>query len=102
MPAVPWLVRVTSLSEAVSYLLLLGVAMPLKYYYGMPMAVMVVGMIHGVLFMLLVWNLLRARFEHQWPAERIWLLGIASLVPLWPFFLDRRVRVWVAESSPAR
>ena len=61
------LLRWTSLIEAVSYVVLLGIAMPLKYAAGMPLAVSVCGMIHGVLFMLLVWFLLRARFEKSWP-----------------------------------
>lgn len=92
------MLRWTALTEAVSYLLLLGVAMPLKYAAGMPMWVTVVGMIHGLLFMLLVWLLLRARFEKRWPTARLWLVFAASLVPIWPFFLDRRVRLWLAES----
>lgn len=93
------LVRVTSLTEAVSYLLLLGVAMPLKYLAGQPFAVWVVGMIHGTLFLLLIWFLIRAHFEKGWPRPRLWLLFAASLVPLWPFFLDRRVRRWVREGG---
>ena len=36
--------------EGISYLLLLGVAMPMKYYFEMPMAVKITGMAHGVLF----------------------------------------------------
>ena len=93
------LVRLTSLTEAVSYLLLLGVAMPLKYVWHMPLAVTVAGMVHGVLFLLLIWFLMRARFEKGWPKDRLWLVFAASLVPLWPFFLDRRVRGWAAETS---
>ena len=65
------LIRLTSLTEAVSYVLLLGIAMPLKYAWQMPMAVRVMGMIHGVLFLLLIWFLLRARFEHGCPKQRL-------------------------------
>ena len=50
---IPWL-RYTALAEGVSYLLLLGVAMPLKYLADMPMAVKIVGWAHGLLFMLLL------------------------------------------------
>ena len=95
------LLRRTSLVEAVSYLLLLGIAMPLKYFWGWPYAVKVLGMAHGVLFLLLIWFLLRARFERRWPVERLWLVFLASLVPLWPFFLDRRIRGWMAQELPA-
>lgn len=94
-------IRMTSLTEAVSYLLLVGVAMPLKYVWGIALAVQIVGMIHGVLFMILIWLLIRAGFESPWPKSRLWLLAMASLVPLVPFFLDRRVRSWIAETHEA-
>jgi integral membrane protein len=90
--------RVVAIVEATSWLVLLGVAMPLKYCYGEPMPVRICGMIHGLLFLSLLWLLLRARFEAEWPKPRLWLLFAASLVPLWPFFLDHRVRQWIAET----
>jgi integral membrane protein len=94
------LLRVTSLVEAVSYLVLLGIAMPLKWGFGMPMAVRVGGMIHGVLFLALLWLLMRARIEKGWPKRRIGLVVLASIVPLWPFFLDRDMRQWIVEPAP--
>ena len=42
--------RAVGMVEAVSFLLLLGVAMPLKYFAGMPLAVKIAGWIHGLLF----------------------------------------------------
>jgi integral membrane protein len=88
--------RWIALIEAVSYVLLLGVAMPLKYWAGDPRAVKVLGMGHGVLFLLLVWLLARAVFEARWPVGRALLVFVASLVPIWPFVLDRRMREWTA------
>ena len=44
--------RLTGIVEGTSYLLLLGVAMPLKYIWHMPIYVKVVGMTHGILFIL--------------------------------------------------
>jgi integral membrane protein len=44
--------RFVGFVEGVSYLVLLFIAMPLKYWAGMPLAVRVVGMLHGVLFIL--------------------------------------------------
>lgn len=93
------MLRVVSLVEAVSYLLLLGIAMPLKYVWHWPWAVRVLGMVHGVLFLLLVWLLLRARIESGWPRRRLWLVFVASLVPLWPFALDRSLRKWLATND---
>lgn len=91
--------RLTSLVEAVSYLVLLGIAMPIKYGLGNAVPVKVFGMLHGVLFLLLVWLLMRARFEAGWPRRRLWTVFAASLVPFWPFFLDRHLRVWVAAGT---
>ncbi len=89
-------VRWMSLLDAVSYVLLVGVAMPLKYVGDMPMAVSVAGMIHGLVWMVLMWLLMRTRFESSWPPSRVWGLGVAALLPLVPFFLDRRVQRWIA------
>lgn len=95
----PWLRR-TSIVEAISYLVLLLIAMPLKYGWDLPMAVRVSGMVHGVLFLLLVWLLVKAHFDRGWPRQRLVLLFTASLVPLWPFFLDRQVHAWIAATPP--
>src|SRR6185369_1627690 len=46
--------RLMDTVEGVSTLVLFGVAMPLKYFAGMPMAVRLAGMVHGVLFIALV------------------------------------------------
>lgn len=98
----PWLRRVT-LVEAVSYVLLLG-AMYVKWILQEPVGVLlvrIVGMAHGVLFLLMVWLLLRARFERRWPDGRLLLIFVASLVPIVPFFVDRRFPGWIA-GTPAR
>jgi integral membrane protein len=92
--------RWVALIEAVSYVLLVGVAMPLKYLADDPRAVKVLGMGHGVLFLLLVWLLARAVFEARWPVGRVLLLFVASLVPIWPFLLDGRVKAWIAATPP--
>ncbi|MCK5940843.1 MAG: DUF3817 domain-containing protein [Planctomycetes bacterium] len=93
----PLLIRLRwmSLLDAVTYVLLVGVAMPLKYAADLPMAVSVVGMVHGLVWMGFMWLLIRARFETDWPTSRLWLLGIAALLPVVPFFLDRHVRAWI-------
>lgn len=88
-----------SLIEAVSYLLLVFVAMPLKYMLGFGLAVSVVGMIHGVLFVVLLGQLVLAGFLTSWPKSRLWLLALASVVPFMPFFLDRKMRAWMAGSQ---
>ncbi len=88
--------RRVALAEAVSYLLLLGVAMPLKYLAGMPRAVTVVGLVHGVLFVAFAWALFAVWRQGRWPLQRLLAVFVASLLPVVPFVMDRRMRSWRA------
>lgn len=93
------LLRRVALAEAVSYLLLLGVAMPLKYAFGLPQAVMVVGWIHGALFVVFGVALLLAWFGARWPFLRVAGVFVASLIPLVPFFIDRKMAAYEEEAG---
>jgi integral membrane protein len=83
--------RVIGFWEGVSFLVLLGIAMPLKYVWGEPGAVRVVGMAHGVLFMLYVWAAIQAALEHDWSWKRTGLVLLASLLPAGPFVVDAKL-----------
>jgi integral membrane protein len=83
--------RVIGFWEGVSFLVLLGIAMPLKYVYGEPGAVRIVGMAHGVLFMLYVWAAIQAALEHGWTWRRTGLILLASLLPAGPFVVDAKL-----------
>jgi integral membrane protein len=83
--------RVIGWWEGVSFLLLLGVAMPLKYFAGMPQAVRIVGLAHGVLFMLYVAAALHAAWTHRWPWRRTGLVLLASVLPAGPFLVDAKI-----------
>ena len=78
--------------EGVSFLLLLGVAMPLKYLADMPMAVKVVGWAHGLLFIIFCLALWRAKQSARWPLSSAALVFIAALLPFGPFVIDGRLR----------
>lgn len=91
--------RFTALAEAISYLVLLGIAMPLKYVWHQPLAVKVVGMLHGVLFVIFCLTLALAMKAGRWSMLRAAGLFLASLVPLLPFWLDARIRTWEAEAE---
>ena len=91
------LLRRLTLLEGVSFLLLLGVAMPLKYFAGMPMAVKVFGWVHGLLFVSFCFALLRTMLITGWSFRRAATVFIASLLPFGPFVLDRRMREWEKE-----
>jgi integral membrane protein len=91
--------RVVALAEGVSFLVLLGVAMPLRKFAGMPAAVTWTGWVHGILFMIFGLALLRAMRAGAWPIGRAAVVFIAALVPFGPFVLDRRMREYEAELS---
>lgn len=91
------ILRKIALTEAVSFLVLLGIAMPLKYLAHLPMAVKIVGWIHGVLFVAFCVALFRAWIVARWPISRAAILFIAALLPFGPFVIDRRMRAWEAE-----
>jgi integral membrane protein len=93
---IPFL-RAVGKAEAVSFLLLLGVAMPLKYLAHWPLAVSVVGAIHGGLFVLFCGALLRTLLVARWPIIRAAVIFIASLLPFGPFVVDRRMAEYEEE-----
>jgi integral membrane protein len=86
------MLRVVGFLEGVSFLVLLLVAMPLKYMLAMPIAVRVAGSLHGFLFVLFVAALLRAAIVRKWPLRRSFAAFGASLVPGGTFILDRALK----------
>lgn len=82
-------VRGVAFVEGWSYLLLLFVAMPLKYWADLPLAVRIVGSLHGALFVALaVLTLIAMRASGRdlaWGAR----IGVASVIPFGTFFIDR-------------
>lgn len=91
--------RIVGLIEGVSFLVLLGVAMPLKYLAGIPQAVKIVGWAHGALFIVFGFALLRAWISARWSIGRVALVFIAALVPFGPFLIDRRMRAYEASEA---
>ncbi|HYC61179.1 MAG TPA: DUF3817 domain-containing protein [Thermoanaerobaculia bacterium] len=83
--------RALAIIEGVSTLVLFLIAMPLKYFAGMPMAVRIVGSLHGALFVALVVMLLLA--IRKVPISlKLAAAGIAAaVVPGGPFLLDRHL-----------
>ena len=91
------LLRRVAFAEGVSFLVLLGVAMPLKYLAGLPLAVLVVGWLHGVLFVVFCLALMRVWLVAKWPIPRCAAIFIAALLPFGPFVADRRMGKWEVE-----
>jgi len=84
--------RLAALSEGWSYLVLLFVAMPLKYAAGFPLLVRIVGSIHGLLFIVFVATLVRVVRERRWPFRRAARAFVCSLIPFGAFVFDRSLR----------
>ncbi|WP_031525598.1 DUF3817 domain-containing protein [Dyadobacter crusticola] len=82
--------RIVAFLEGISYLVLLGIAMPLKYFAGMPMAVRHVGTAHGVLFVLFVILLIQVAIERSWSFKKSFLSFLSSIVPFGTFYADAK------------
>lgn len=82
--------RLVGTLEAISYLLLLGVAMPLKYMADWPLGVEIVGALHGGLFLLFVGMVTLSAYQRKWPFRWVIEAFIASILPFGPFVWDRR------------
>lgn len=88
---IPFL-RAVSWAEGVSFLVLLFVAMPLKYGAGMPAAVRIAGLAHGALFIVLGAVLIYTVAVARWSLGRAAMVFVAALLPFGPFVVDRRMK----------
>lgn len=84
--------RTISLAEGASLLILLFIAMPIKYFMAIPEVVKVVGWMHGILFIVYVGMLIIVQLTQRW--SFIFFVGafLASLVPFGTFILDKHLR----------
>jgi integral membrane protein len=81
--------RLLSMVEGTSTLLLFGIAMPLKYFASMPMAVKIVGSLHGLLFVCLAIAFLLAIWRVP-ISKKLAAAGlVAAVLPFGPFLFDR-------------
>ncbi len=86
------ILRLVSILEGVSYLVLLLVAMPLKYLFHQETAVKITGALHGGLFIALAGITLIAMLVAKLPFKAGLLLGLASIVPAGTFLADRLLK----------
>ncbi len=77
--------------EAISLLLLLFVAMPLKYLAGMPEPVSVVGMAHGLLFVTYAFCGVLLLEELDWGYGKLLLALVIASIPFGPFIFERQL-----------
>jgi integral membrane protein len=84
--------RLVAISEGISYILLLFIAMPLKYMAGWAEGVTYVGWVHGLLFMLYILALISVKFTLNWGFEKTIIAFLASLIPFGTFILDKSLQ----------
>jgi integral membrane protein len=82
--------RIVAFLEGCSYLLL-GFTMILKYKYLMPEPNYVVGLAHGILFVLYVVLLIQVSFLHKWSIIKMFWAFMASLIPFGTFYADKAI-----------
>jgi integral membrane protein len=84
--------RLIGFIEGVSFLVLLLIAMPLKYYLDFPMAVKITGWIHGLLFILYILAVFMAIEAMEWNWFSVLVALAASLIPVGTFVLDKSLK----------
>jgi integral membrane protein len=84
--------RLVGFVEGTSFLVLLGIAMPLKYFADMPLAVRYTGWAHGVLFLWFLVELFTVARERKWSLTRVALVFGAALVPFGTYALEPGLR----------
>lgn len=84
--------RLISFLEGVSYLLLLFIAVPIKYFQGNELYVKILGMPHGILFMVYIALVIVIRFDNLWFKKYFILISLASIVPFGTFIVEYKLR----------
>ena len=81
--------RLINKIEGISFIILLFIAMPMKYSFGYPMATKVVGMLHGLLVFAFIYQIIEAKKEAGFTLKEAALYSILSLIPFGSFYTDK-------------
>lgn len=84
--------RAISAIEGLSFLLLVFIAMPIKYIGENPYPVKIFGMIHGVLFIIFMISLFETKVRKSWDTGLTFQLFVLSLIPFGAFFIEKKVK----------
>ena len=84
--------RLLAMLEGISLLILVGVAVPLKYGWHNPTLVKAMGPVHGALFLFFVVNTLSVGIEYRWKfKDTTWKVLLACIVPFGTFYVDHTI-----------
>ena len=81
--------RLINKIEGISFIILIFIAMPLKYSFGYPIATKIVGMAHGFLVFVFLYQILEAQKEAGFTWKETGLYTLLSLVPFGSFYTDK-------------
>jgi integral membrane protein len=84
--------RIVGFGEAISWLLLLGFAMPLKYVLHNPTPVKIVGWTHGLLFITYITLAIIVKTENHWSIKKLITAFIAAFLPFGTFIFDAKLK----------
>lgn len=83
--------RIVAVLEGISFLLLFAVSMPLKYLMHITAPNKVIGLIHGLLFILYVIYVFQAKIEYRWTNKKVLLAIVAALLPFGAFWAEKKL-----------
>jgi integral membrane protein len=82
--------KLIALLEGTSLLLLLGFAMPMKYFFQEPIFVKTIGMAHGLLFIAYLILAVMQKIASNWNLKTLAIVSIASVLPFGTFYVDKK------------
>ncbi len=83
--------RVIAFLEGLSYILLLFIAVPVKYQLGNEVYVKIIGMPHGLLFLAYLIMATRLKLYYNWQFKIFFIVLVASIIPFGTFYIDRKI-----------
>jgi integral membrane protein len=82
--------RIIAFIEGTSFLAILFVTMPLKYWYGLGQPNKVIGLLHGIFFGLYLLSAFQAKIAENWGSKKFFIVLAASIIPFGTFWLERK------------
>ncbi|QEC53809.1 integral membrane protein [Anseongella ginsenosidimutans] len=92
--------RIIGFLEGISLLVLVFIAVPLKYGWNEASLVKMIGPVHGLLFLLFVFTTLGVGIEKNWSRPVTWKVLIACMIPFGTFYIDRTILKKMQEKRP--
>ncbi|TDQ28843.1 MULTISPECIES: DUF3817 domain-containing protein [Tenacibaculum] len=84
--------RLVSLLEGISYILLLFIAVPIKYTQGNPEYVKMLGMPHGLLFVGYIVLAIMLKYDLNWNTKNFGIVCLLSILPFGTFFVGKYLK----------